>query len=257
MTGPSFRVLRTELARILPLRALYLQEMNCQVRYHACHERGWTDSYVLLLDGQTVGYGAIKGLELADRDTVFEIYVLPPFRRYTRALFDALLTATGARNIECQSNDRLLSPLLHEFADAIRADVVLFEAGAPTGHGLADAIVRARREDDAVFGHEVEPVGDYVLERRGEIVATGGFLLHYNPPFADVYMEVAPAHRRQGVATFLVQEVITQCYLAGRVPAARCNVANLGSRATLAKAGLRPCGFMLRGDVRRDGRATT
>ena len=105
-----------------------------------------------------------------------------------------------------------------------------------------------------MFAHEAEPVGDFVLERRGEVVATGGFLLHYNEPFADLYMEVVRAHRRQGAATFLVQELIGQCYRAGRVPAARCSVGNLASRATLTKAGLRPCGFMLRGDVRRDAR---
>jgi GNAT superfamily N-acetyltransferase len=252
MTGPSFRVMRTDLARILPLRALYLQEMNCQIRYNACHERGWTDSYLLTVDGVEVGYGSIKGQELAGRDTAFEIYVLPPFRRHARALFDALLTTTGAICIECQTNDRQLTPLLLEFADGVTAGVVLFEAGATTDHVLPGAIVRARREDDRVFGHEVEPVGDYVLDLHGEVVATGGFLLHYNPPFADIFMEVADAHRKRGVATFLVQEVIRLCYLAGRVPAARCNVANLASRATLAKAGLRPCGFMLKGDVKRD-----
>lgn len=254
MTGHALGVRQTDVARIQPLRTLYLQEMNCQVRYNACHERGWTDSYLLTLDGDAIGYGSIKGQELADRDTVFELYVLPPFRRHQRAFFDALLTTSGAIYIECQSNDRQLSPLLFELADAITADVVLFEAGTITGHTLADAVVRARRADEGVFAHEVVPVGDYVLERHGEVVATGGFLLHYNEPFADLYMEVVDAHRRQGAATFLVQEVIRQCYLAGRVPAARCNVGNLASRATLTKAGLRPCGFMLRGDVRRDAR---
>jgi len=37
-------VQKTELASILPLRALFLQESNFQVRYNACHERGWSDS---------------------------------------------------------------------------------------------------------------------------------------------------------------------------------------------------------------------
>jgi hypothetical protein len=37
---------------------------------------------------------------------------------------------------------------------------------------------RARRNGDRIFEHAVEPAGDYVLELHGEIVATGGFLLH-------------------------------------------------------------------------------
>ena len=32
--------------------------------------------------------------------------------------------------------------------------------------------------------------GDWVLVREGEVVATGGFLTHYNEPFADLYMAV-------------------------------------------------------------------
>ena len=113
------------------------------------------------------------------------------------------------------------------------------------------AVFRSRRDDDRLFDHTVEPVGDYVLELQGEVVATGGFLLHYNRPFADLYMEVEKNHRRKGVGCFLVQEIIKQCYLASRAPAARCGLQNTASRATLTKAGLRVCGFMLMGDVRK------
>jgi GNAT superfamily N-acetyltransferase len=63
-------------------------------------------------------------------------------------------------------------------------------------------------------------------------------------------MEVDKHHRRKGVGAFLVQEIIKQCYLAGRVPAARCSLQNKASRASLTKAGLRACGFMLMGQVR-------
>ena len=110
--------------------------------------------------------------------------------------------------------------------------------------------MRARRDDEVVFEHTHEPLGDYVVERDGEVVGSGGFLTHYNEPFADLYMEVAPAHRRRGVGTFLIQDLIARCDAAGHVPAARCALANAGSRATLVKAGLSICGFMLAGDVR-------
>jgi len=192
---------KTDRARILPLRALFLEEIDAQVRYDACHGRGWTDSYLLTADEAAVGYGAIKGLnEVADRDTVFEFYVSPPWRRHAGALFRALLDASGARHVECQSNDRLLAGMLFEFAQNVRSDVVLFEAHAVTDLAFPGGLVRARRESDRIFDHTVEPVGDCVLEVQGEIVATGGFFLHYNPPFADLYMEVSEPHRRRGAA---------------------------------------------------------
>lgn len=250
MANTQSIVVRTELARIQPLRALFLQETNFQVRYNACHERGWTDSYLLISDDVEIGYGSIKGQEIADRDTVFEFYVTPPFRRDASLLFGELLSVSGAARVECQSNDLLLSAMLFEFCRDINADTVLFEAGAATGHVLPGGIVRARRNDDRIFEHTVEPVGDYVVELHGEVVATGGFLLHYNRPFADLYMEVEQHHRRKGVGSFLVQEIIKKCYLAGRVPAARCGLQNTASRATLTKAGLEVRGFMLIGDVR-------
>jgi hypothetical protein len=40
-----------------------------------------------------------------------------------------------------------------------------------------------------------------------------------------------------------------ECYLSGRVPAARCNLQNQASRATMLKAGMEICGYMLTGNV--------
>jgi len=93
-------------------------------------------------------------------------------------------------------------------------------------------------------------VGDYILELNKEVVASGGFLLHYNFPFADLYMEVKEDHRRQGLGSYLIQELKKQCYLAGRVPAARCNMDNVASGTTLTKVGLAVAGFMLIGAVK-------
>jgi GNAT superfamily N-acetyltransferase len=245
----TLRAVRTDLTRIQPLRALFLGQANFQVRYHACHERGWTDAYALAVNGSDVGYGSVKGREIADRDTVFEFFVLPPFAGFASRLFGELLAASGATYIEAQSNDRLMSAMLFEFGRNINADMMLFEAHVQTNYTVPGAVFRRRREGDPVFAHAVEPVGDYVVEREGEIAATGGFLLHYNEPFADVFMEVAEPHRRRGIGTLLVQDVIKQCYLAGRVPAARCHLANAASRATLAKAGMRTCGFLLMGEA--------
>jgi len=240
---------KTELGKILPLRALFLQEANHQIRYNACHERGWSDSYLCAIDGLSAGYGSVKGREIPDRDTVFEFFVLPPFRSLARDLFRELLAAARAQFIECQSNDPLLSAMLFDFARNIAADTVLFEDHCVTNLTIPGAVVRRKRENDSIFAHGVEPVGEYVLEMIGEIVATGGFALHYNHPFADLYMEVREDWRRRGVASFLLQEVKRETYLAGRVPAARTGIRNLGSRGALTRAGLRLCGFMLNGEV--------
>jgi GNAT superfamily N-acetyltransferase len=89
---------------------------------------------------------------------------------------------------------------------------------------------------------------------NGEVVATGGFLLLYNKPFADLYMEVREDCRRRGIASFLMQELKKECYLAGRVPAARCELRNVASRAALLKAGFCVCGFVLMGEIERERR---
>ncbi|HEV7521516.1 MAG TPA: GNAT family N-acetyltransferase, partial [Candidatus Angelobacter sp.] len=219
--------------------------------YNACHERGWTDSYLLKIDDINVGYGAIKGQEIKGRDTIFELYVIPPYKKFAGPLFRELISSSGARYIECQSNDLWLSAMLYEFSRDIRSDVVLFEWHSVTEFKIPDAMARPRRADDPIFEHTVEPLGDYVLEVKGEIVATGGFMLHYNVPFADLYMEVRPDCRRHGYATFILQALQKECYLAGRVPAARCPIENIASRAALTKAGLRVCGFMQLGNIKK------
>lgn len=247
-----FHVHKSSLEAILPFRALFLQENNFQIRYNACHERNWSDSWLITLDDRVIGYGSVKGKDnLKDRDAVFEFYIIPSFRKHARDLFQTLLISSGVRFIECQSNDLLLSSMQYEFSSAVHADVVLLKEYVTTELANPDVLFRRRTDDDVIFKHAVEPVGEYVLERRGEIVATGGFMLHYNIPFADLYMEVREDCRRKGFASFLLQEVKKECYLHGRVPAARCSVDNVGSRNSLIKAGLAVSGYMLMGEVRK------
>src|SRR5512133_3634973 len=96
---------KASLASIQPLRAMFLREISAQVRYNACHERGMSDSYLLTFDGADVGYGSVKGKEdLSARDAVFELYVLPSLRAHSAALLCALIAASMASWIECQSN---------------------------------------------------------------------------------------------------------------------------------------------------------
>src|SRR5438270_7393110 len=102
-------------------------------------------------------------------------------------------------------------------------------------------------ESERPAGAGVEPVGEWLLEHDGLVVATGGIATHYNPPYGDLFMEVDEPCRRRGYGGYLIQELKRACYEMGRVPAARCGVANTASRATLQKAGLFPCARLLSG----------
>jgi GNAT superfamily N-acetyltransferase len=247
----SIHLRRSDLSDILPLRALFLQENNFQIRYNACHQRGWTDTYTVMDGERMIGYGSIKGKEnINDRDTIFEFYTLPAYRRLASAIFRELLQVSKVDFIECQSNEQVLTALLYEFGKDINAEVILFAENRATRLELVEVIFRKRTDEDRIFEHQLEPVGDYVLEWNREVVATGGFLLHYNPPFADLYMEVRADCRKKGLGSFLIQELIKQCYFTGRVPAARTSIHNLASRATLLKGGLSIAGFMLLGQVK-------
>jgi GNAT superfamily N-acetyltransferase len=62
-------------------------------------------------------------------------------------------------------------------------------------------------------------------------------------------MEVHQDFRRQGIGSFILQEIKKECYRAGRVPAARCNLSNDASKATLIRAGLAIAGNMITGEV--------
>lgn len=244
----AWHVVKASVADIASLRPLYLRELNAQMRYDAVHGRGWSDTYLLTVDEITVGYGAVMSQDTV-RDTVFEWYVLPPWREHRDVLFEALLAASGATTIECQTNDPLLHPMALQRCARLRPTVHLFEAGMAS-HLEGPGRVRAIREGDRPFTANGE-LGSHGVDVDGVLVASGGFLLHYNHPFADVYMDVAEAHRRRGYGARLVAEVMRACWLAGRVPAARCNVDNVASRATLLKAGMRDVGHVVIGTVLR------
>jgi RimJ/RimL family protein N-acetyltransferase len=245
---------KTELPEIESFRSLFLRENNFQIRYNACHERNWSDSYLLSADDIKIGYGSIKGKNnRGDRDSVFEFFVIPSFRKIASLIFAELVSASGAIFIECQSNDPFLLHMLYEFTQSIKAGVILFEDFRATEWILPGVIFRRRREDDVIFDHQIEPVGEYVLEIKEEVVATGGFMLHYNKPFSDLYMEVKTDERGKGLGSFILQELKKESYQSGRVPAARCDIQNKASKATLAKAGLKIAGFLLTGDIIQPG----
>lgn len=243
-------VTKTSMKEILPLRTLFLHEGNFQFIRNSFHARGWVDDYLINADDDVVGYASLSGKEdRSNRDNIIEFYVLPPYRKHTHLFFDELLTISKAAFIECQSNDAVLTEMLHRFATNIQENIILFKDHTVTELVCADAVFRTRRDNDQLFEHHSEPEGSHVIDKNGEVVATGGFLLHYNIPYADLYMEVAKPHRQKGYGSFLIQELKRTCYLAGRVPAARCDISNTASKATLLKAGFAICGYGLSGEV--------
>ena len=247
----DLKVVRTDLKNILSLRTLFLQENNFQIRYNAVHERGWSDSYLISFDNDAIGYGSVMGQEdRFKRDCIFEFYLLPAWRKKAAMIFAELISVSEVKLIECQSNDPLLSSMLYEFSATINSDVILFKDGPVTTLNIPGVMFREWRDSDKLFEHHHEPEGSHVLEVKGQVVATGGFLLHYNIPFADLYMEVKEDQRKKGYGSLVIQEVKKACYKAGRVPAALCGITNKASKATLLKGGLDIAGYMLLGQIK-------
>ena len=248
---PAFEVVRVPLEAILEMRDAYRREMACQIVHDSWHARGYTSSWLLRAGGETVGYGAVGGAPRDAKDTLKEFFVLAPHRDAALPLFRALVEASGARAIEAQTNDLLLSRILLACASEPTCETILFAAGASTALAppVPGAVFRRVGEADAatVFAHTVEPVGEWGVEAGGELVATGGLAFHYNPPYGDIYMEVAPTHRRRGYGSWLVQELKRTCHETGHVPAARCHASNVGSRRTLERAGMVACARVVRG----------
>jgi GNAT superfamily N-acetyltransferase len=244
-------VKRIAVEDITALRELHRQEMNCQIVHDSFPGRGFSDPYLIQLDGRIAGYCLVANRY--EPDMVDEFYVAPAYRGEALPIFRQVLALSGATKIRAQTNDRLMLLMLYDCARNIKSDTILFADGFKSHLSCPDG-VSLRRTTDAekeqlkpLYPHE--GVGEWLLETADGVVATGGALYHYNPPFGDIYMEVDERYRQRGYGSYLVQEVKRLCYEIGKVPAARCNVSNVASRRTLEKAGLLPCGRILMGDV--------
>ena len=245
----SIDVTPVPLEEVLPLRELYRREMNCQIVHDSLPRRGFGDLFLLRSDGRPAGYGFVMGYQGEPKDMIREFYVLPAYRGSALPLFRRLIEVSRARRIVAQTNDVLLTLMLYDCAGEITSDTVVFADALTTSLSVPGAILREVAEADRgrIFEHKVEPVGEWLLEVDGGIVATGGIATHYNPPYGDLFMEVDEPHRRRGYGSYLIQELKRVAYETGKVPAARCSVANAASRATLQKAGLFPCARLLGG----------
>jgi GNAT superfamily N-acetyltransferase len=238
---------------VLPWRDLYRREMGCQIIHDSIHSRaGWTQEYFLFAGGTRAGYGSVVVAgPWTGKPTVYEFYVLPPHRLHAFELFRALLTGSGAVMINVQTNDPLITVMLHAFGQDVTNESILFHDQLTTALSPAGARFRGATTGEIADVADDELKWHGVVEVEGSVAATGGIMFHYNRPYGDIYMDVAEPFRRRGVGAFLVQELKRVCYEGGNIPAARCGPGNIASRRTLQKAGFVPCGNILNASVSR------
>lgn len=244
---------RVELREIEGMRDIYRHEMNCQIIHDSIHTRpGWTQEYLITESGCKVGYGSIAVAgPWETKPTVYEYFVLPQHRGHLFDFFIALLASSGATEIETQSNDVLLTAMLHTFAPTVTSEAILFHDQRTTSHAPPDALFRRATSEDAepIAQQQLDSQAKWVVAVGGVVAAAGDILFHYNRPYGDIYMRVGESFRRRGVGTYLVQELKRICYEGGSIPAARCHPKNIASRQTLQRAGFVPCGHIVKGTV--------
>lgn len=245
----NIRAHRAEFREVEGMKELFRHEAHCQIIHDSFLSRGLADPYLILVEGRAAGYGAVSNRY--DKGRLMEFYTLPHVRHRAQAMFRELLVVSQATEIEAQTNMPLILTMLYDCATDITEESILFQDAVTTDLACPSGVFRHATPEDAaaMFPHHSEPIGDWVLEANGAVVASGGFLCHYNPPYGDVYMEVSEPARRQGFGSYLVQEVKRVCYEAGKKPAARCHPTNAASRGTLQKAGFLPCGRLLTGRI--------
>lgn len=247
----TFRVEPVAVEAIGRWRDVYRHEMHCQIIHDSLHSRtGWTKATMLYAGDAVAGYGSVAtGGPWKDRPAIFEFFVLPAARHHVFDLFSTFAETCGANRIETQSNDPLLTVMLHTFATEIATESILFHDQLTTHLAPPGAKFRTATLDDGldIAADQLKTHG--VVEFEGQIAAKGGILFHYNRPYGDIYMEVTESFRHRGLGSYLVQELKRVAYELGNIPAARCNPKNIASRKTLQKAGFVPCGNILVGSL--------
>jgi GNAT superfamily N-acetyltransferase len=227
--------------------------MNCQIIHDSIHSRsGWSKEFLFQANGIRLGYGSLAvGGPWREKPTIYEFFVLKPYRSQIFESFESLITSSKATSVETQSNDQLLTVMLHAYAKDVSSESILFHDQQMTSLGVPSAEFRPTRpeEIEQVIQLQLDPEAKWLVLVEGNIAAAGDILFHYNRPYGDIYMRVAEAFRRRGIGSYLVQELKRVCYEGGSIPAARCNPDNLASRKTLLKAGFIPCGHILHGTI--------
>lgn len=226
------------------LRQSFRAGVDCQIVHDSILPRRLADPYLLTVGGAVAGYGGVWTKYHPGR--VVEFWIDAPFRGHRTELFRAFLARSGAREMEAQTNIPAMCEYLHEFGDQPVVEKILFRDGGATALECAGSSFRRRRADDE------GPEGEWVVEIAGDVVAAGGVLTHYNPPYGDLFMEVSPSARGRGAGSYVVQELRRVARDRGLVPAARCDPDNTASWRTLERGGMTPCGRLLAAPIRAE-----
>jgi hypothetical protein len=236
----EFSVSATKVETILPLREFHRREMNCQIIQDSFPLRALSDPYAVLVHDEIAGYGLVANQYYAG--AVTEFYLTPGHRRASLSIFRELLKVSSATHIRTQTNDRQLLLMLYDCAENIVAENYLFADVLTTCLPCPGGALRRGDNKEST---------EFLIEMDGNLVASGGLMFHYNPPYGDIYMDVQEPYRRRGFGSYMVQELKRIAYAMGKIPAARCDAGNENSRKTLERAGMLPCGRVLQGEVRR------
>jgi GNAT superfamily N-acetyltransferase len=225
----------------LPLRMRFREDCHCQIVHDSLHRReGWTRTYLLEVDGESVGFGsiAIQG-PWKDKPTVYEFYLLPAHRHHLFRLFEAFVAASGAQFFEVQTNETELSVALHSYGREFAIEKIVFRDHRITTIPSQGAQLQCLTPSEKILAaiEQRQGGGEWQLILDGQPIAKGGILFHYNRPYGDIYMDVEKPFRNRGFGAYLVQELKRECYEFGAIPCARCNFDNIPSRNTLLKAG--------------------
>ena len=180
-------------------RDMYHLEIDCQIVHDSIHDRkGWTREYALARDGKVVGYGsvAVAG-PWTGKPTLYEFYVVPNQRLRAFDLFRTLLEVSGAVSMEVQSNDPLITVMLHAFAREVISESIVFHDKLVTSLVVPGATFRMPTADEEPELSDKQRKYRGIIEVEGGIAARGGVLFHYNRPYGDIYMEVdEPSQKR-------------------------------------------------------------
>src|SRR5687767_1163384 len=94
-------IVKTNLETIQQFRVMFLHENNFQFVCDKCHYYGWADDWLFKMNGTIIGYGSIWGTDdRAARDTIFEFFLLPPYRNLATNIFRSFISLSSVTQIE-------------------------------------------------------------------------------------------------------------------------------------------------------------
>jgi GNAT superfamily N-acetyltransferase len=265
-------VTTVNLDRLVALRTIYRAEFPTQLVHDSIRTRpGWTVNVLLTEADEPCGFSArgsvANRLEQvgfatvaiagpwAGTPTLLEYFVVPAVRHRALVWFDDVVRSLGIVAVEMQTVSPLVSALVWSRCEMVTCEKIVLRHVRTTAHAVPGASLVAKSDDESIV-HAISvrsggPVWGLVVD--GVEIGRGGFLCHYNEPYADIHMEIDEPFRRRGFGRYLVQELGRLAYQHGQIPAARCGPTNAGSLATLIAAGFEPCSTILAGPLRRPG----